>query len=196
MNRFKSYSWENRPKNLDADEIRSPFSVLDHYYDEWSFDYENDLEEWEYSVIAYDCFKEGALGSGEDLLYMYKAVLKISEALFVINDLIEIGHTFPMYTEEQVNLEKRKSLWFPKNLNKRERMDPYKTIKTVFKNIELQRLRDYLWEFLVYGLSARPCDDMFDFEQVNLVFKQIHKLVSIAYLLINRNELDWKETKC
>jgi len=196
MNRFKSYSWENHPKNLDADEIRSPLSVLDDYYDEWSFDYENDLEAWEDSVIGYDCFKGGALGSGADLLYMYKAVLKISEALFVINDLIEIGHTFPLYTEEQVIMEKRKSLWFPKNLNKRERMDPYKVIKKVFKNIELQRLRDYLWEFLVYSLSRGPCDNMFDFEEVNFVYKQIHKLVSIAYLLINRNELDRTENKC
>ncbi|WP_428330368.1 hypothetical protein [Mucilaginibacter sp.] len=126
---------------------------------------------------------------------MYNAVLKLSEALFVINDLIEIGHLFPKISAEHVALEKRKSRWFPKNLTKKERLKPYNAIKKVFQNIELQRIRDYLWEFLRYGLSRGSCDDMFDFEQVNIVFKQIDKLVSIAYLLANRDYLNLTEDK-
>jgi hypothetical protein len=191
MNRLKSFSWENRPKNLDLEEIQDPFLVLNYYHEpDGPNEYLDNLEAWQDSVMSHGSYHAGGLGTGEDLLYMYQAVLKLIEALYVLNDWVEIGRSFPEISKEQLNLEKQELRWFPKELTTKELLEPYNVIKKVFKKIELQRLRDYLWEFLRCGLSQGAGDDTFDFEEVTFVFKQIEKLLSVAYLLACRDRLD------
>jgi hypothetical protein len=191
MKRLKSFSWENHPKNLDLEEIQDPFLVLYYYYEpDGPNEYLDNLEAWQDSVISYGSYHTGSLGTGEDLLYLYQAVIKLAEALYVLNDWVEIGRCFPKISQKQLVVEKREFRWFPKKLTTKESLEPYDVIKKIFKKIELQRLRDYLWEFLRCGLSQGTCDDIFDFEEVTFVFKQIEKLLSVAYLLACRDRLD------
>jgi hypothetical protein len=179
--------WEHYPKNLRHYEIQNPFSVVEEFFScAWPKSHRRDLKEWRDSVINEKFFLDKKHGPGS-VLFIHEMNLKLLEALHLLwLDYEENKYSLPELTEAQLEEEKEKWIYFPNNLSVKELLNPYKVAKKIFKRISPQQFRDYLDEWLDWSLSNSAIDETVVPGEVIMVYENMLKLYSVAWLIHQR----------
>jgi HEPN domain-containing protein len=88
--------------------------------------------------------------------------------------------------ESQLAEEKETWVYFPNDLSTEELLNPYITIKKIFKKIKPQMYRDYLQEWLHAALYTSPIDETVMPGEVITVYENILKLYAASWLIYQR----------
>jgi len=179
--------WEHYPKNLRQHEIADPMSVINDFFNANTVKgHRKRLNEWRYYVVNDEHFKDKRDGPGT-LLFIYDLNVKLLEALY----LKLYAHKACLYKrssidEAQLKVEKANWAYYPKNLSRKEQLDPYKVIDKAFKKVKPQQYRDHLQEWLGLALYTISDQDVLDAEDIITLYEQLLKLYSAAWLISQR----------
>jgi HEPN domain-containing protein len=179
--------WEHYPKNLRHYELQNPLSVIEEFFScAWPKSHRRDLKEWRDAVINEKFFLNKKHGPGS-VLFIHEMNLKLLEALYLLwLDYEENKYRRPAPPEVQLEEEKEKWIYFPNNLSVKELLNPYKVAKKIFKEISPQQFRDYLNDWLHWALSNSAIDETVVPGEVIMVYENMLKLYSAAWLIHQR----------
>ncbi|MGY4536477.1 HEPN domain-containing protein [Mucilaginibacter sp. UYNi724] len=187
MNNAPYAPWEHYPKTLRHYEIENPMSVVVDFFSADSVKgHGKRLKEWRYYVVNDEHYDEDRHGPGT-LLFVYDLNLKILEAMY----LLLIGYKRYSFrqdkvTEEQLEEERERWEYYPKNLSMKEQLEPYRAVKKVFKKIKPQEYRDQLHEWSHVALyNNADVESLYAGEVIN-VYENLIKLYSAAWLIFQR----------
>ncbi|SDP86284.1 HEPN domain-containing protein [Mucilaginibacter sp. OK268] len=187
--------WEHYPKTLRHYEVENPLAVVADFFSADSVKgHTKRLKEWRYYVVNNEHYKDERHGPGS-LLFIYDFNLRILEAMY----LLLINHQQFSYrkkklTKAQLEEEKERWTYFPKNISRKEQLDPYKAVKKVFSKIKPQEYRDYLHEWSHAALYNKADDEGLYAGEVIMVYENLIKLYAAAWL-IHQRESDKPEFK-
>jgi len=187
MNDAPYAPWEHYPKNLRHYEIENPMSVVVDFFSADSLNgHGRRLKEWRYYVVNDEHYDEKRHGPGT-LLFIYDLNLRILEAMYLL--LISykrFSYNRDKINEEQLEEEKKRWEYYPKNLSLKEQLEPYKAVKKVFKKITPQEYRDQLHEWSHVALyNNADVESLYAGEVIN-VYENLIKLYSAAWLICQR----------
>jgi len=179
--------WEHYPKNLRHYEIQNPLSVIEEFFScAWPKSHRRDLKEWRDFVIN-EKFFTGKKHGPCSVLFIHEINLKLLEALYLLwLDYEENKYSRSTPPEAQLEEEKEKWIYFPNNLSDKELLNPYKVVKKIFKEISPQQFRDYLNDWLHWALSNSAIDETVVPGEVIMVYENMLKLYSAAWLIHQR----------
>jgi len=181
--------WENYPKYLRFSQIIDPLEVLNEFFAiSTRQEHADKLKEWRHYVVSKGHYKHND-GCGQ-LLFIHDFNVKVIEALHLL--LLKSKDNWNLakpraVSIEQIELEKQDWIYFPDNLSYRDLVNPYKVLKKCFKKIAPQKYRDYLHEWLFYGLSNFPVDgDLITSGEIVEVYESLVVLYSVAWVIRQR----------
>ncbi|MDN3581469.1 hypothetical protein [Mucilaginibacter flavus] len=179
--------WENYPKSLYHKEMMNPLIVVTEFFAiDWVTGHKKKLKKWRYYVTHDKIFCDKNHGPGT-LLFIYKLNIRLLEAISLLyysyaNSTINKT----VVSDLEIEREKEKLDWYPKNLKQKELRNPYKAVKCLFRKMGLQQYRDYLEEWLYAALCVKGGDEELDCREIRKVNKKMLKLYSAAWLIYNR----------
>src|ERR1700753_1312451 len=161
---YRNYApWEHYPKTLAYEEIMDPLSVIEDFFScDTIKGHCRRLREWRYYAINDKYYNDERGGPGP-LLFIYDMNLKLLEAVHLLFCDYQNNYFLRRKpSDEQLQTGKANWAYFPKNLSRKELLEPYKAVKKVFKQMGPQHYRDCLHEWLHSALYRKP-----DFEGLN-----------------------------
>ena len=185
---FDNYApWEHYPKTLSHKEILNPLTVVMDFFSTDSLKgHKRDLKEWRTFVTTGKHFVDERHGPGS-LLFTYDLNLKLLEAMYLLwLNYLNRSWNYKKVSDPQLQEEKELWVYFPKNLKLKEQVNPYKAIKQVFKNVSPQQYREYLHEWVHFALYNNPADETLMASEVIMVYGNLLKLYSAAWLIHQR----------
>ena len=179
--------WEHYPKTLHHEEMMNPMLVIADFFSSDSVKgHKRHLKTWRYYVINNESYPGGRHGPG-NLLFDYDLNLKLLEAVYLLYcHYRNYAYRQPIITEEQLSHEKETWSYFPNKLSAKEIQNPYQGIRKVFKKISPQQYRDYLHEWLHSALYIKADVEGLTAGNVLLVYDNLVKLYSLAWLIYQR----------
>lgn len=185
---FDNYApWEHYPKTLSHKEQLNPLTVVMDFFSTDSLKgHKRDLKEWRSFVTTGKHFDDERHGPGT-LLFTYDLNLKLLEAMYLLwLNYRNRSWYFKKVSDTQIEEEKELWVYFPKNLQLKEQANPYKAVKQVFKKVSPQQYREYLHEWLHFALYNNPADETLMASELIMVYENLLKLYSAAWLIHQR----------
>jgi HEPN domain-containing protein len=188
--------WDHYPKYLPYKEFINPINFLSEFFNAHSLKgHRRDLTEWRHYAVSDECFHEKKFGPGQ-LLYTHELNVKLLEAMYVMLINYECSYPKPPSpTELQLAQEKKTLRPFPKDLSPKELLNPLKVAKKIFKDLSLPQYREHLYEWLNEALIIKHIAESMDAADVILVYENMLKLYSAAWLILHRSEKEHMESK-
>lgn len=184
----KAAPWEHYPKNLRFNEVQNPLLVIVDFFSAARLkEQRKDLKRWRYYVISDAHYTNERHGPGT-LLFIYDLNVKLVEALHLL--LWEYKDNWSKRNKKidssQLEDERRKWAYFPKNLSEEELLDPYKAINKCFKKLKPQHYRDHLKEWLHVALYNHAANESLSAGEVIEVYDSMLKLYAAAWMIHQR----------
>jgi hypothetical protein len=182
---FDNYApWEHHPKTLSHKEQLSPLTVVMDFFSVDSLKgHKRDLKEWRSFVTTGKHFDDERHGPGS-LLFTYDLNMKLLEAVYLLWLNYRNNHwNYKKVSDTQLQEEKESWVYFPKNLKLKEQANPYRAVERIFKKVSPQQYRDYLHEWLHFALYNNPADETLTASEVIMVYENLLKLYSAAWLI-------------
>ncbi|HEY4325738.1 MAG TPA: HEPN domain-containing protein [Mucilaginibacter sp.] len=181
--------WANCPITLSPKEIQDPFIVIDDFFSADSLTgHLKQLQIWRDRVVGYGYYTDGH-GSPSGLLFNYELTLKLIEVALILKKPSFSGLMLKCTFKDMDDIRKEPEEWpeYPCNLNEAELLDPALGIRLFFRGYQLADYRAQLYEWLRYGLSAKPAKEFVDAKDLLLIYENLQKLFGIMWLIYNRN---------
>lgn len=183
--------WEHYPKTLRDSEISKPLSVIADFFSSGRpKEHIKDLKAWRTCVVNDQFFKDKRHGPGT-LLFIHELNLRLLEGSYLL--LLKYRNSWynkEKATEAQLDSERETWVYFPNNLSDAELLNPYKTIKKIFKKIPPQKYRDYLNEWLHAALYTKAIDESMETGEIFVVYENMRKLYSAAWIIYQRETIN------
>jgi len=179
--------WDEYPKILRHYEVQEPLNVLKDFFSaDWPKDHKKRLKRWRQYVISETYFNDKRFGPGT-LLYQHELNIRLLEAtyLLLLNDYPVLKKY--LVTAEQITQERATWYHYPKNLSDKELLNPFNVIKKIFKDLSLPQYREHLNEWLYDALSRKTTAEGIDAADILLVYDNMLKLYSAAWLILQRS---------
>ncbi len=183
MKKSDSLTWESSIKKLKYNEVANPLSVIREFFAiDWVYGHKKKLKKWRYFVTHDKCYCDKNHGAGS-LLFTYDMNIRLLESCYLLDSYRAANF---VVTDAEAEKEKCELDWYPKNLTKKELLNPVKIMKRVFKKISLHQYRDQLHEWLYAALYTKGGDDELHYKEIQKVYKMMLKVYSAVWLIYHR----------
>jgi len=182
--------WEHYPKTLRYFEIENPISVIVDFFSADSvIGHGRILKQWRYYVINSKHYDDKRHGPGT-ILFIYDFNMRLLEAMYLLlMNYKKFSYRCTIVSEEQLVEEREKWEYFPKNLALKDQINPYRSVKKIFKKISPQEYRDQLHEWLRVALSNNTDVESLHAGEVIAVYENLLQLYSVAWIILQRESV-------
>lgn len=184
MKKLDRLPWDNGFKKLKYNEVANPLLVICEFFAiDWVYGHKKKLKKWRYFVTHDKCYCDKNHGAGS-LLFTYDMNIRLLESCYLLCYADKVANF--VVTDTEAEKEKSELDWYPKNLTKKELLNPVNIMKRVFKKMSLHRYRDQLHEWLYAALYIKVGDDELHYKEIQKVHKMMLKVYSAVWLIYHR----------
>ena len=189
---YQDLIYQHYPLHLQQHEVNDPMLVLtDFFLSDRLPGHSYKLKKWRDHVIGENYFI-GKHANPGDLLMIYRDVVRLIEAAFLLNKL---GEDFDHVQLDQANFEEsiaaERNEWecHARHLNRKQLASPIRVIRKFCKAYSLNEYREYLHEWLIFGLSKHACMDLEPFDLIT-VYENLQILFEACWLIHQRHSVN------
>lgn len=175
------------PVLLDEDELKNPYKAIQLFFDaDHLSGHLEVLSYWQKLVVRPEYYNRQNCPT--NLLYMYKVTSKLIEAAYILRKTkgkSVAGKMGELSEDDYFANESSKWRAFPKNLGRKELLNPYRVFRKFFKAYSLEEYREHLYDWLSDGLSPYPAYDVHATHLIT-VYENLQKLFEAAWIIHER----------
>ncbi|RVU00279.1 hypothetical protein EOD41_12405 [Mucilaginibacter limnophilus] len=184
MKKADRLPWESSIKQLKYREVVNPLLVINEIFVvDWVYGHKKKLKKWRYFVTHDKSYCDKNHGAGS-LLFTYDLNIRLLESCYLLYHADTTGNI--VITATEVEKEKLELDWYPKNLTKKELLNPLKTMRDVFKKTGIDQYRDQLHEWLYAALYVKGGNDELHYKEIRKVHRMMLKVYSAVWLIYHR----------
>lgn len=185
---YQHIIFQHYPLHLQQHEVNDPMGVLtDFFLSDWLPGHLCKLKRWRKHVTGEGYFM-GKRCNPADLIMIHRDVVRLIEAAFLLDKIKDnLPHVRLDEASFEVTLAAERNEWecHALHLNTKQLVSPMRVIRKFCKAFSLHEYREYLQEWLIFGLSKHACMDLEPLDIIK-VYENLQKLFEACWLIRNR----------